>query len=94
MKMPLVIWVMAVAAGLGAVNLHYSQPLLPSIASSIHVSLADIGWLTHAVNYIDVRYQTGRRRATAPQSGLKEVDEVGQKRTTAPTGSLTSERGH
>ncbi|KAA5985161.1 amino acid ABC transporter permease, partial [Pantoea sp. M_5] len=31
---------------------------------------------THMVNYVDVRYRTGRRRLTAPQSGLKEVDEV------------------
>jgi polar amino acid transport system permease protein len=32
--------------------------------------------LTHMVNYVDVRYRTGRRRLTAPKSGLKEVDEV------------------
>jgi polar amino acid transport system permease protein len=32
--------------------------------------------LTHMVNYVDVRYRTGRRRLTAPQSGLKEVEEV------------------
>jgi len=50
--------------------------------------------LTHAVNYIDVRYRTGRRRATAPQSGLKELDEVQQKRNVVPAVSLTSERGH
>ena len=50
--------------------------------------------LTHAVNAIDVRYRTGRRRLIAPQSGLKEVEEV-QKR---PEGALaaqplTSNRG-
>ncbi|AVE77333.1 amino acid ABC transporter permease [Klebsiella michiganensis] len=50
--------------------------------------------LTHAVNYIDVRYRTGRRRATAPQSGLKELDEVQQKRNVVTTVSLTSEQGH
>lgn len=44
-KLPVVIWVMAIAAGLGAANLHYSQPLLPSIAASLNVSLSDIGWL-------------------------------------------------
>lgn len=32
--------------------------------------------LTHMVNYVDVRYRTGRRRLTAPKSCLKEVDEV------------------
>ncbi|BAN94938.1 glutamine ABC transporter permease [Plautia stali symbiont] len=50
--------------------------------------------LTHAVNYINVRYRTGRRRATAPQSGLKELDEVQQKRNVVPAVSLTSEQGH
>ncbi|MCE0490939.1 amino acid ABC transporter permease [Pantoea sp. Mb-10] len=50
--------------------------------------------LTHAVNYIDVRYRTGRRRATAPQSGLKEIDEVTVKRAVAPTASFTSGQGH
>ena len=52
--------------------------------------------LTHAVNYIDIRYRTGRRRATAPQSGLKELDEVQQKRNVVPavSVSLTSEQGH
>ncbi|MEQ9862312.1 MFS transporter [Pectobacterium cacticida] len=44
-KMPVVIWMMAIAAGLGAANLHYSQPLLPSIAASLQVSLVNIGWL-------------------------------------------------
>lgn len=34
--------------------------------------------LTHLVNYFDNRFRTGRRKATAPTSGLKEVDEVGQ----------------
>ncbi len=43
--------------------------------------------LTHAVNVIDVRYRTGRRRLTAPQSGLKEVEEV-QKR---PAGALAAQ---
>ncbi|WP_256852582.1 amino acid ABC transporter permease [Pantoea sp. Fr+CA_20] len=50
--------------------------------------------LTHAVNHIDVRYRTGRRRAAAPQSGLKEIDEVEVKRAVAPTASLTSGQGH
>ena len=34
--------------------------------------------MTHLVNTIDERYRTGRRRASAPQSGLKELDEVQQ----------------
>lgn len=41
--------------------------------------------LTHMVNYVDVRYRTGRRRLTAPQSGLKEVEEV-----RAPGGALVT----
>lgn len=53
--------------------------------------------LTHAVNYIDVRYRTGRRRMSAPQSGLKEVDEVRQQQS-SPLSSgtvnpLITERG-
>lgn len=41
--------------------------------------------LTHMVNYVDVRYRTGRRRLTTPQSGLKEVEEVRQ-----PNGALAT----
>jgi polar amino acid transport system permease protein len=32
--------------------------------------------LTHLVNYFDQRFRTGRRRPTAPTSGLKEVTEL------------------
>ncbi|WP_461187990.1 amino acid ABC transporter permease [Arthrobacter sp. Z4-13] len=32
--------------------------------------------LTHLVNYFDNRFRTGRRRPTAPTSGLKEVTEL------------------
>ncbi|MFE4836249.1 amino acid ABC transporter permease [Arthrobacter sp. NPDC056691] len=32
--------------------------------------------LTHLVNYFDNRFRTGRRRPTAPTSGLKEVKEL------------------
>ena len=53
--------------------------------------------LTHMVNYVDVRFRTGRRRLTAPKSGLKEVDEVQhQADATLKNGSanaLITERG-
>ncbi|CAE1147655.1 amino acid ABC transporter permease [Serratia sp. Tan611] len=53
--------------------------------------------LTHMVNYVDVRFRTGRRRLTAPKSGLKEVDEVQHHAdTTLKNGSanaLITERG-
>lgn len=32
--------------------------------------------LTHLVNYFDNRFRNGRRKATAPRSGLAEVEEV------------------
>lgn len=32
--------------------------------------------LTHLVNYFDARFRTGRRKATAPKSGLDEVEET------------------
>ncbi|MBO9706086.1 MAG: amino acid ABC transporter permease, partial [Arthrobacter sp.] len=32
--------------------------------------------LTHLVNYIDNRFRTGRRKASAPTSGLVEVEEL------------------
>jgi polar amino acid transport system permease protein len=32
--------------------------------------------LTHLVNYFDQKFRTGRRRTTAPTSGLKEVTEI------------------
>ena len=43
--MPPVVYAMTVAAGLGAANLHYSQPLLPSMAYSFGVSVSSIGFL-------------------------------------------------
>jgi predicted MFS family arabinose efflux permease len=43
--MPPIIYAMTVAAGLGAANLHYSQPLLPSMAESFGVSVSSIGFL-------------------------------------------------
>ncbi|MBN7122149.1 amino acid ABC transporter permease [Erwinia billingiae] len=51
--------------------------------------------MTHLVNYVDARYRTGRRKATAPQSGLKEVDEVQQRNALAthPASQLTPDRG-
>lgn len=54
--------------------------------------------LTHAVNYIDTRYRTGRRRMTAPRSGLQEVAEVQPQTAPSPvTGGqinpLITERG-
>jgi polar amino acid transport system permease protein len=39
--------------------------------------------LTHLVNYFDNRFRTGRRKATAPKSGLDEVEEAN------PTPTLT-----
>jgi polar amino acid transport system permease protein len=32
--------------------------------------------LTHLVNYFDSRFRTGRRRPSAPSSGLKELTEL------------------
>jgi predicted MFS family arabinose efflux permease len=43
--MPREIYVMVAAAGLGAANLHYSQPLLPTIANTFGVDVATIGLL-------------------------------------------------
>lgn len=52
--------------------------------------------MTHLVNVIDERYRNGRRRACAPQSGLKEVDEVqqhsGKTLATAQPAPLTRHR--
>lgn len=42
---PGIVRLMAVAGGLGAANLHYSQPLLPSIAASLGVDIDRIGFL-------------------------------------------------
>jgi predicted MFS family arabinose efflux permease len=42
---PGIVRLMAVAGGLGAANLHYSQPLLPSIAASLGVEIGRIGFL-------------------------------------------------
>ena len=42
---PAVIRLMAVAGGLAAANIHYSQPLLPSIAASLGVPIDRIGFL-------------------------------------------------
>jgi predicted MFS family arabinose efflux permease len=43
--LPAIIRLMAVAGGLAAANLHYSQPLLPSIAVSLGVPIDKIGFL-------------------------------------------------
>jgi len=40
-----VLYVMAVAAGLGAANLHYSQPLLPAIAESLGTAISRVSLL-------------------------------------------------
>lgn len=42
---PSIIRLMAVAGSLGAANIHYSQPLLPSIAASLGVPIDRIGFL-------------------------------------------------
>jgi polar amino acid transport system permease protein len=44
--------------------------------------------LTHLVNFFDNRFRTGRRKATAPKSGLDELDEV-QPPLPVTTGSNT-----
>jgi predicted MFS family arabinose efflux permease len=43
--LPAAVFVMAIAGGLAAANAHYSQPLLPVIATSLSVSATGIGWL-------------------------------------------------
>ena len=48
--------------------------------------------MTHLVNYVDIRFRTGRRKKSAPQSGLKEVAEVEARGAAAPL--LAPERGH
>jgi polar amino acid transport system permease protein len=41
--------------------------------------------LTHLVNYADARFRAGRRRPTAPKSGLDELDELDELDTTVIT---------
>lgn len=49
--------------------------LSPLVAAGIFYLLITVP-LTHLVNYIDHKFRTGRRKATAPTSGLKEVTEL------------------
>ena len=44
-RVPAVVKLMAVAGGLAAANLYYSQPLLPAIAQSLGVPIGRIGFL-------------------------------------------------
>jgi hypothetical protein len=44
-RLPPMIRLLAIAGGLGAANIHYSQRLLPVIASSIMVPVDRIGFL-------------------------------------------------
>jgi predicted MFS family arabinose efflux permease len=44
-RLPAIIRLLAVSAGLGAANIHYSQPLLPNIAESLGVPIDRIGFL-------------------------------------------------
>ncbi|GAB3757318.1 hypothetical protein GCM10027591_06650 [Zhihengliuella somnathii] len=41
--------------------------------------------LTHLVNYFDQKFRTGRRKPTAPSSGLNEVTELEDKETAGAT---------
>lgn len=52
-----------------------SGNLSPLVAAGIFYLIVTVP-LTHLVNYFDDRFRTGRRKPTAPQSGLDEVDEL------------------
>ena len=49
--------------------------LSPLVASGLFYLALTVP-LTHLVNYFDNKFRTGRRRPTAPTSGLKEVKEL------------------
>lgn len=49
--------------------------LSPLVAAGIFYLIITVP-LTHLVNFFDNKFRTGRRKATTPSSGLKEVDEL------------------
>lgn len=49
--------------------------LSPLVAAGIFYLIITVP-LTHLVNYFDQKFRTGRRKATPPTSGLKEVTEL------------------
>ncbi|WP_309064876.1 amino acid ABC transporter permease [Microbacterium sp.] len=52
-----------------------SGNLSPLVAAGVFYLVITVP-LTHLVNYFDNRFRTGRRKATAPKSGLEEVAET------------------
>jgi polar amino acid transport system permease protein len=52
-----------------------SGNLSPLVAAGLFYLIITVP-LTHLVNYFDQKFRTGRRRPTAPTSGLDEVDEL------------------
>jgi polar amino acid transport system permease protein len=52
-----------------------SGNLSPLVAAGLFYLIITVP-LTHLVNYFDNKFRTGRRRPTAPTSGLDEVDEL------------------
>jgi len=52
-----------------------SGNLSPLVAAGIFYLIITVP-LTHLVNYFDEKFRTGRRKPTAPKSGLDEVDEL------------------
>lgn|SRR5690554_3870208 len=52
-----------------------SGNLSPLVAAGIFYLIITVP-LTHLVNYFDDKFRTGRRKPTAPKSGLDEVDEL------------------
>jgi polar amino acid transport system permease protein len=52
-----------------------SGNLSPLVAAGIFYLVITVP-LTHLVNYFDDKFRTGRRKPTAPKSGLDEVDEL------------------
>lgn len=52
-----------------------SGNLSPLVAAGVFYLIITVP-LTHLVNYFDDKFRTGRRKPTAPKSGLDEVDEL------------------
>ncbi|GAA1365935.1 hypothetical protein GCM10009596_30680 [Arthrobacter rhombi] len=52
-----------------------SGNLSPLVAAGVFYLIITVP-LTHLVNFIDERFRSGRRKATPPTSGLKEIEEM------------------